>query len=77
MPFGLGFGELILVFGILLMLFGAKRLPELADGMGKGIRDFKRALNGMDDPRVEKMQPHRPAAGVGGAVETDTKQAEV
>jgi sec-independent protein translocase protein TatA len=53
MPFGLGFGELVLIFGVLLLLFGAKRLPELAGGMGKGIRDFKRALNGMDDQSIQ------------------------
>ena len=50
MPCGLGFGEMLLIFGVLLMLFGAKRLPEVAAGMGKGIRDFKRSLNGLDEP---------------------------
>jgi sec-independent protein translocase protein TatA len=53
MPFGLGFGELVLIFGVLLLLFGAKRLPELAGGMGKGIRDFKRALNGVDEQSIQ------------------------
>jgi sec-independent protein translocase protein TatA len=53
MPFGLGFGELLLIFAVMLMLFGAKRLPEVAAGMGKGIRDFKRALNGVDDPSIQ------------------------
>ncbi|HEY7768486.1 twin-arginine translocase TatA/TatE family subunit [Longimicrobium sp.] len=53
MPFGLGFGELVLIFGVLLLLFGAKRLPELAGGMGKGIRDFKRSLNGLDDESIQ------------------------
>jgi sec-independent protein translocase protein TatA len=53
MPFGLGFGELVLIFGVLLLLFGAKRLPELAGGMGKGIRDFKRAVNGLDEGSIQ------------------------
>jgi sec-independent protein translocase protein TatA len=53
MPFGLGFGEMLLICAVLLMLFGAKRLPEVAAGMGKGIRDFKRALNGVDDPSIQ------------------------
>lgn len=53
MPFGgLGFGELVLIFAVLLLLFGAKRLPELASGMGRGIRDFKRAINGLDDASI-------------------------
>ena len=54
MPFGgLGFGELVLIFAVLLLLFGAKRLPELASGMGRGIRDFKRAINGLDDGSLQ------------------------
>ena len=61
MPFGgLGFGELVLIFAVLLLLFGAKRLPELASGMGRGIRDFKRAVNGLDDSSIQANQP--PAA---------------
>ena len=49
---GLGPGpfELVLVFAVMLLMFGAKRLPELASGMGKGIRGFKQALNGMEEP---------------------------
>ena len=57
MPFGgLGFGELVLIFAVLLLLFGAKRLPELASGMGRGIRDFKRSLNGLDDASIQGSQ---------------------
>lgn len=59
MPFGLGFGEMILVFAVLLLFFGAKRLPEVASGMGKGIRDFKRSLNGLEEP---EMQSHHAQA---------------
>ena len=40
---GLGVGELILIFSILIILFGAKKIPELARGLGKGIREFKDA----------------------------------
>lgn len=55
---GLGFGEMVLIFAVLLLLFGAKRLPELASGMGKGIRDFKRSLNGLDEMSVQQqIQP--------------------
>lgn len=53
MPFGLGFGETMIIFAVFLLLFGAKRLPELASGMGKGIRDFKRALNGLDENSIQ------------------------
>ena len=60
MPFGLGFGEMLLIFAVLLMLFGAKRLPEVAAGMGKGIRDFKRSLNGLDEPVAPAVPPSQP-----------------
>ncbi len=56
MPFGLGFGEMLLIFFVLLLLFGAKRLPELATGMGRGIRDFKRAINGLDEQSIQANQ---------------------
>jgi len=61
MGLGLGPFELILVFAVLLLMFGAKRLPELAMGMGKGIRGFKQALNGVDEPPVPAdPQPYLP-----------------
>jgi sec-independent protein translocase protein TatA len=60
MPLGLGFGEMVLIFAVLLLLFGAKRLPELASGMGRGIRDFKRSLNGVDDVSIQASQQTPP-----------------
>ena len=42
--FNLGTGELILIFLVILLLFGAQRLPELARGLGKGINEFKDAV---------------------------------
>jgi sec-independent protein translocase protein TatA len=53
MGLGLGPFEMVLIFVVLLLLFGAKRLPELAQGMGKGIRDFKRAVNGLDETSMQ------------------------
>ena len=41
----LGMQEMILIFVVILLLFGADRLPELARGLGKGIREFKKATN--------------------------------
>jgi len=40
-------GELILIFAVVLLLFGARRIPELAKGLGKGIREFKDASAGI------------------------------
>lgn len=44
MPFGLGAGELIGLLLIVLLLFGAKRIPEIAGSFGKGIKEFKRNI---------------------------------
>ncbi len=43
--FNLGTGELIIIFVVILLLFGAKRIPELARSLGKGINSFKQGMN--------------------------------
>ena len=76
---GLGPVEMVLIFFVLLLLFGAKRLPELASGMGKGIRDFKRSLNGVDDQSIQANQqqnylaqtPPPPAVGAAPSSRTE------
>ena len=45
---GLGGGEIFLIVLLILLLFGAKRIPDLARGIGKGIREFKDASKGID-----------------------------
>ncbi|MCX6179729.1 MAG: twin-arginine translocase TatA/TatE family subunit [Chlorobiales bacterium] len=47
--FGIGGQELMLILVIILVLFGAKKLPELARGLGKGIKEFKNAQNESED----------------------------
>ena len=42
---GIGTSEILLIVFVLLLLFGGKKLPELMRGMGRGIRDFKDAVN--------------------------------
>jgi len=41
---GLGMGEMVLIFVVVLLLFGAKRLPEIGSALGKGIREFKSSV---------------------------------
>src|SRR5258708_11206757 len=50
----LGFGELMVILVIVLVLFGAKRVPEISASFGKGIREFKRNLN---DVEVSVLNP--------------------
>ena len=44
-----GFGELILIFLVILLIFGASKLPQLGDALGKGIKNFKRSVSGEDE----------------------------
>ena len=46
---GLRLPEILVILFIVVLIFGAKRLPELATGIGKGIRNFKDASRGDDD----------------------------
>lgn len=41
--------ELVIILFIVVLLFGARKLPELAQGLGKGIREFKKAANDVDE----------------------------
>lgn len=45
----LGTGEIILIILAILILFGAKKIPELAQGIGKGMKEFKRALKDVEE----------------------------
>ena len=45
--------ELLIVLAIVVLLFGAKKIPDLAKGMGKGIKDFKKAIKEEDDEDVK------------------------
>lgn len=45
----LGTGEIILIVLVVLILFGAKKIPELAQGIGKGMREFKKSLKDVED----------------------------
>jgi sec-independent protein translocase protein TatA len=47
--FGLGGQELILILLIILLLFGANKLPELAKGLGKGMKEFKKAQSEIEE----------------------------
>jgi len=51
-----GVAEAVLVFGILMLLFGAKKLPDLARGLGSGIRNFKGELQAPPDEQDDESR---------------------
>ena len=61
MPFGMGFGELVLILLIVVVVFGSTKLPQLGDGLGKAIKNFKRAVNAQNEidvsPKAAKTDP--------------------
>jgi TatA/E family protein of Tat protein translocase len=56
MPFGLGPIELVIILALVLLIFGAKRLPEMGKSLGAGMREFKKGVTGdKDDDESEKL----------------------
>ena len=54
----LGFGEIMVILVIVLLLFGAKRIPEIAGSMGKGIREFKKSVNEVQNSVQADISAH-------------------
>jgi TatA/E family protein of Tat protein translocase len=54
---GLKMSEILLIMGVLLLLFGGSRLPQLGASLGSAIRNFKRGFGGEETPADEKKQP--------------------
>jgi len=50
----IGIGQLIIIFLIILVLFGAARIPKIAKDLGNGIREFKKTLSGEDEDHQNK-----------------------
>jgi TatA/E family protein of Tat protein translocase len=49
MPFGISIPELLILLLVLLLVFGAKRLPEMGRSLGKGMREFKDSVTGVEE----------------------------
>jgi len=58
---GLGGGELVMVLAAMLVLFGAKRIPEFAKGLGQGIKEFRKASAGVTNEIQNAMSQELPA----------------
>ena len=55
MPFGIGVPEILIFLVVVLLLFGASRVPEIGRSLGKGMREFKDAVTGRDDERPSSL----------------------
>lgn len=83
--FGMGGGELILVLGAVLILFGAKKIPEFAKGLGQGMKEFKKASREVQDelenaihdspPPPKTISPPRDTEPVSAEVQTPSTTA--
>ena len=80
--FNVGLPEILVISVITLLVFGPKRLPELAKGMGKGIRDCKKALEGSGEdksknlPKESKTDNTIDVTHQGSSVDTSTPDGE-
>jgi sec-independent protein translocase protein TatA len=63
--------ELLIIFGIIVLLFGAKKIPDLAKGIGKGIKNFKSEMKDDDATEVASNEPKK----VEGSEETTSTEA--
>ena len=70
---GLGTGELVVIMGVVLLVFGGSRLPELGRGLGQGMRSFRDALRGTegDGEAGQNLKPGSKTVSKGS--ETDSK----
>ncbi len=60
---GLGTGEIILIILVVMIVFGASKLPQLGDGLGRAIKNFKRAVQGGSEIEVTPKKPEIDGSG--------------
>ncbi len=60
MPFNLGMTEMLVILTLLLLVFGAKRLPEMGSSLGKGIQEFKKSLKEVQSSVEDDAEPSSP-----------------
>jgi sec-independent protein translocase protein TatA len=89
MPFGISIWELLILLVVLLLIFGAKRLPEMGRSLGKGMREFKDSVTGVEEsmtssttstpppPAQLPSAPSEPAAPVGETEADETEREPV
>lgn len=73
----LGMGELIIILLIVLLVFGASRLPQIGEGLGKAIKGLKRGLNTDDDIEVTSKDKRVPEKSSAQDVAKNVSDAEI
>lgn len=65
--FGIGTGELVLIFLVVMVVFGSSKLPQLGEGLGTAIKSFKRAITSADEidvtPKKSEIPGEQPKPG--------------
>jgi sec-independent protein translocase protein TatA len=85
MPFGISIWELLILLVVLLLIFGAKRLPEMGRSLGKGMREFKDSVTGVEEsvtttkptPTSAELPPATPESDSTKESETETERQPV
>ncbi len=86
MPFGISIWELLILLVVLLLIFGAKRLPEMGRSLGKGMREFKDSVTGVEEsvtgtttptPTSVELPPAAPAPTPQEDSEAETQRQTV
>ena len=67
--FGMGHWEILTVLLVVLLLFGSKRIPEMAQGLGRGIREFRKSLREVQQ-EIDQDAPGDLLASIGDAKKT-------
>jgi TatA/E family protein of Tat protein translocase len=82
MPFGISVWELLILLVVLLLIFGAKRLPEMGRSLGKGMREFKDSVTGVEEsvttaPPPPQELPSAPSEPTSPRTESETERETV
>ncbi|MDF1876831.1 twin-arginine translocase TatA/TatE family subunit [Sulfurimonas sp. SAG-AH-194-L11] len=72
-----GTTELVIIFGIIVLLFGAKKIPDLAKGLGKGIKNFKSEMKEVDEVAEEAPKKVEGSEEVASSTQAPKTKTEV
>jgi sec-independent protein translocase protein TatA len=74
--FGLGTPELVVIMAIAFLVFGGKKLPELGEGLGKGIKSFKKSMKDVDEAKTKLVEENVPGLKEVNALKEQVNQAK-